>query len=101
MRPLSLHNGIPRSGSCRTRDDGDSVRKLRRLRLLPETPAPMRNAQFGYVLGVEWDVGMTAHRCDHRAMRDRDIFKDATILQDHRDDVQVVRGLGLIEKKLS
>ena len=34
-------------------------------------------------------------------MRDCDIFKDATILQDHQDDVQVVRGLGLIEKILS
>jgi len=34
-------------------------------------------------------------------MRDGDIFKDATVLQDHRDDVKVVRGLGLIEKILS
>ncbi len=61
----------------------------------------MRDTQFCYVLGIEWHVGMTAHRRYHRAMRDRDIFKDTTILQDHRDDMQVVRGLGLIEKILS
>ena len=34
-------------------------------------------------------------------MRDGDIFKNASVLQDHRDNVQVVRGLGLIEKILS
>jgi hypothetical protein len=76
-------------------------KKLRRFHLLPETPASMRDMQFCYVLGVEWDVGVTTHRRDQRAMRDRDIFKDATVLQDHRDHVQVVRGLGLIEKILS
>jgi len=37
--------------------------KLRGFRLLPETPAPMRDTQFCYVLGIEWDVSMTAHRC--------------------------------------
>jgi hypothetical protein len=61
----------------------------------------MRDTQFCYVFGVEWDVGMTTHRCDQGAMRDGDIFKDATILQDHRNDVQIIRGLGLIEKILS
>ena len=61
----------------------------------------MSDMQFCYVLGVEWDVGVTTHRRDQRAMRDRDIFKDATVLQDHRDDVQIVRSLGLIEKILS
>ena len=34
-------------------------------------------------------------------MRDGDIFKDATVLQDHRDDMKVFGRLGLIEKKLS
>ena len=61
----------------------------------------MRDTQFRYVLRVERDVGMAAHRRHQRAMRDRDILKDATVLQDHRNDVQVVRGLGLIEKILS
>ena len=61
----------------------------------------MRDMQFCYVLGVEWNVRMAAYCRYQRAMRDRDIFKDATVLQDHRDDVQIVRGLGLIEKKLS
>jgi len=36
--------------------------KLRGLDLLSKTPAPMCDAQFRYVLGVEWDVGMAAHR---------------------------------------
>ena len=75
--------------------------KLRGLDLLSKTPAPMGDAQFRNILGVERDVGMAAHRRNQGAMRDRDIFKDATILQDHRDDMQVVRGLGLIEKILS
>jgi len=35
--------------------------KLRGFRLLPETPAPMRDTQFCYVLGVEWDMGMATH----------------------------------------
>ena len=60
----------------------------------------MSDAQFCYILGVEWDMGMAAHRCDQRAMRDSDIFKDATVPQDHRDDVKIVSGLGLIEKIL-
>ena len=42
----------------------DDEGKLRRFRLLPETPAPMRDTQFCDVLGIEWDVRMTAHRCD-------------------------------------
>ena len=75
--------------------------KLRRLDLLSKTPAPMGNAQFRNILRVERDVGMAAHRRHQGAMRDCDIFKGATVLQDHRDDVQVIRGLGLIEKKLS
>ena len=74
---------------------------LRGLDLLSKTPAPMGDAQFRYILRVERDVGMAAHRRYQGAMRDCDIFKDATILQDHRDDMQVVRGLGLIEKILS
>ena len=61
----------------------------------------MGDAQFRYILRVEWDMGMAPHRRHQGTMRDRDIFKDATILQDHRDDMQVVRGLGLIEKILS
>ena len=36
--------------------------KLRGLDFLSKTPAPMGDAQFRYVLGVEWDVGMAAHR---------------------------------------
>ena len=61
----------------------------------------MRDAQFRYVLRVERDVGMAAH-CRHQgAMRDRNIFKDTTVLQDHRDNVQIICSLRLIEKKLS
>jgi hypothetical protein len=61
----------------------------------------MGNVQFRYILRVERDMGVAAHCRYERAMRDCDIFNDATILQDHRDDVQVVRSLGLIEKILS
>ena len=75
--------------------------KLRGFDLLSKTPAPMGDAQFRNILGVKRDVGMAAHGRYQRAMRDCDIIKDATILQDHRDDMQVVRGLGLIEKILS
>ena len=38
------------------------TRELRGLDLLSKTPAPMCDAQFRYVLGVEWDVGMAPHR---------------------------------------
>ena len=61
----------------------------------------MCHAQFRYIFRVERDVGVAAHCRYQRAMRDGDIFKNASVLQDHRDNVQVVRGLGLIEKILS
>ena len=35
---------------------------LRRFRLLSKTPAPMGDAQLRYILRVERDVGMAAHR---------------------------------------
>ena len=35
---------------------------LRGLDLLSKTPAPMGDAQFRYILRVEWNVGMAAHR---------------------------------------
>ena len=36
--------------------------KLRRFRLLSETPTPMSDAQFCYVLGIKWNMRLTAHR---------------------------------------
>jgi len=83
------------------RHSGRPSTALKRFRLLPEAPAPMRDTQFRYVPSVEGNVGMAAHRRYQWAMGDRDVFEDATIFQDHRDDVQVVRSLGLIEKILS
>jgi hypothetical protein len=89
------------STAARDNEESDGERKLGRFRLLPETPAAVCDTQFFYVLGVEWDVGMAAHRCHQRAMRDGDIFKNASVLQDHRDNMQIICSLGLIEKKLS
>jgi len=39
-----------------------SCEKLGGFRLLPETPAPMRDTQFRYVPSVEGNVGMAPHR---------------------------------------
>jgi hypothetical protein len=55
-----------RDPSTAARDDGEwgGERKLGGFCLLPETPAAVCDTQFCYVFGVEWDVGMAAHRCD-------------------------------------
>ena len=45
-------------------------------------------------------MGVAADRGHNRALRDRNIFKDAAILQRDRDHMQVLTGLGLIEQNL-
>ena len=60
----------------------------------------MRHLQLHDVLGIEWHVVMSADCGYDRALRDRDIFKDAAILQRDRDHMQVLTGLGLIEQNL-
>jgi len=44
-----------------------------------KTPAPMCHLQLDDVSGIERHMGVSAHRSDNRALRDRDIFKDAAI----------------------
>jgi hypothetical protein len=48
--------------------------------LLPETPAPMCYVQFGDILGIERNVRVAAHRRYQRTVRNRNVFKDATVL---------------------
>ena len=69
--------------------------------MLPEAPSAVSDAQLGNIPGVERDVRMPPHRRHQRTLRNRHIIEDATIFQSHGNYVQVVRGLGLIEKKLS
>ena len=61
----------------------------------------MSDSQFRHILRIEWNMRMTTHRRYQRAMRDCDVVEDAAIIQNYRDHMQVIRGLGLIEKKLS
>jgi len=63
-----------------------------------KTPALMRHLQLHDISGIEWHMGVSADRGYDRALRDRDIFKDAAILQCYRDHMQVLTGLGLIEQ---
>ena len=69
--------------------------------LLAEAPAPVGHSQFGDILRIKWDVRVTPDCCHERALRNSDVVKDAAVLQRDRDHMQVVGGLGLIEKKLS
>ena len=61
----------------------------------------MCHAQFGDILGIERHVRAAAHRRYQRTVRNRNVVKDATVFQGNGDDMQVIGGLGLIEKKLS
>jgi len=63
-----------------------------------ETPALMRHPQLHHVSGIERHVGVSADRGHNRTLRDRDIFKDAAVLQRDRDHMQVLTRLGLIEQ---
>jgi hypothetical protein len=63
-----------------------------------KTPALMRHLQLHDISGIEWHMGVSADRGYDRALGDRDIFKDAAILQCYRDHMQVFTGLGLIEQ---
>ena len=45
-------------------------------------------------------MGVAADRGYNRALRDRNIFKDAAILKRDRDHMQVLTSLGLIEQNL-
>jgi hypothetical protein len=65
-----------------------------------ESPALMSHLQLHHVSGIERHMRMSADRSHNRALRDRNVFKDAAILQRHRDHMQILTGLGLIEQNL-
>ena len=60
----------------------------------------MRHAQLGDIFGIERDVRVATHRRHQRTVRNRHVLKDAAVLQGDGNDMQVIGGLGLIEKKL-
>ena len=65
-----------------------------------EAPALMCHLQLHDISAVERHMGVSADRSDDRTLRDRDVFKDAAVLQRYRDHMQILTGLGLIEQNL-
>ena len=60
----------------------------------------MRHPQLHNVSGIERHMGVSADRGHDRALRDRDILKDAAVLERDRDYVEVLTRLRLIEQNL-